>query len=212
MAKLTKPQQVLRLYASAVNKLTPAYRVILAFAQAEVVALKGDYEEKKAAIVAKFDEALAGLDNARDTLRVYLGDACAVACVPDVVVKVKAEGAKIGEKATQELTLKNMASKRDMAKLAAGAREKLGIVKVRGSGRAPAPAAPATMTTETHVRAMVKVPEGRAMLQKWAGAEGFWLDFKPASAAQTAPEAPMPEAGTPKAPRKRGKPAQHAPH
>lgn len=193
--QLTKAQQILRLYATAVNKLQPAYSVILAFAQAEVSSLKGSYDEKKAAIVAKFDAALAGLDNARDTLRVYLGDACAIACVPDVVVKVKAEGAKIGEKATEELTVAKMASKRDMQKLAAGAREKLGITKVRGSGRQAAPvAAPSTGTIEAHVRSMMKVPEGRALLQKWAASEGIWLDFKEAEkVAVVAPESAKPE-------------------
>lgn len=180
VAKFDKAQVALREYAAAVQKMEAAYMVVGRFAQAEAPNTKGTPEERKSQIIAKFDEALIGLDVARDTLRVYLGDAIVIALKPDVRVMVQAEGAKVGEKASVELTLDTAKSYADRRKLAAAARSALGGKgKVAGSGAQPRTAAPVAVdTVKTHVLTMMKAPEGRALLQKWAGEVGIWLDFR----------------------------------
>lgn len=184
----TAPEAALRAYGESVNKMVPAYVAVGAFARAVVPTTKGKWDERKALVVASFDKALHGLDNAIDTLRVYLSDAIMVALVPDVTVMIKAEGAKIGEKATQKLDLASVTQYRDIKKLAGAARVRLNIVKVKGSGAvAAAPDAPTVETIKTHVVRMMGQAAGQALLQQWAGEIGIWLDFKVNTVAESAP-------------------------
>lgn len=176
--KLSNAQRELRTYATAVNKLLPAYQVVFAFAMAEAKNIAGTLDVRKAYIVERFNAALEGLENAADTLRVYLGDAIAVACKPDITVKVQAEGAKVGEKATETLNVAGVKRYADIRKLASAARTALGGRPKTGGAKAKAAEPTSVDTVKAHVCKMLSVETGRAVLQKWAGEVGVWLDFK----------------------------------
>jgi hypothetical protein len=175
-ARLDAAQLKYRLYATAIEKLVPAYEATFAFVREEAASINGTFDARKAFIIGKFDAALLGLDNARDTLRVYLGDCISVACTPDVVTLVKAKDAKVGDKATVKLDVAHITTYRDLAKLATAARIKRDgkSTKPEKSGAQPAPS---PKGIEENFRAMVKVQAGRATLIQWASLEGFGILF-----------------------------------
>jgi hypothetical protein len=81
--------------------------------------------------------ALAKTPGTYDTVRVYISQAAAVALVPDAVGKI--ESGPKDKRSVVEVKAEGIKTRRDFSAVAQAANAKMGLGKVAGSGRTPAP-------------------------------------------------------------------------